>query len=243
MCLISNEKERSIDMSELSINRYIDHAVLKPEMTQAEASQEIKVGVRYKVRTVCVRPADIKMAKDICRGSETEVSCVLSFPHGTALSESKAEEAKRYVGLRVSEIDMVVNYGLILSGEWNRVKRDIAAVVGVTKPAGVVLKVILETSALKAEHITRATETAIEVGADFVKTSTGFGSGGATDEAVKAMLLAANGRIGVKASGGLRDFQRAKYLVDMGCMRLGVGSASTPAICDGSKAAGGLEGY
>jgi len=220
-------------MSILPINRYLDHAVLKPEMTQAEAAQQIKVGVKYKVRTVCVRPADIPLAQDLCDGSETDISCVLSFPHGTALSETKAEEARRYVQLGISEIDMVVNYGLILSGEWERVKEDMAAVCRITKPAGVVLKVILETSALNIEQITRAIELAIEVGADFVKTSTGFAGGGATDEAIKVMLTAARGRIGVKPSGGVRDYKRAQELVGMGCSRLGVGYASTPVICSG----------
>jgi deoxyribose-phosphate aldolase len=96
-----------------------------------------------------------------------------------------------------------------------------------------VLKVILETSPLNIELITKATELAIEVGTDFVKTSTGFAGGGATDEAIKAMLTAAKGRIGVKPAGGVRDFKRAQELVEMGCRRLGVGYASTPLICSG----------
>lgn len=230
-------------MSQLEINRYLDHAVLKPEMTQAEAAAEIGLGIRYNVRTVCVRPADIGLAKELCAGSETDVCCVLAFPHGTALSASKAQEAGQYLALGVSEIDMVVNYGLILSGEWKRVQEDIESVTRLTRPAGVPLKVILETSTLQEEHIIRATEIAVEAGADFVKTSTGFSSGGATDEAVKAMLAAAKGRIQVKASGGIRDFQRAEYLIGLGCTRLGVGSSSTPVICGGDAIPGQAAGY
>ena len=188
-------------MNRLPINRYLDHAVLKPELDQKRTIEAIESGVEYDVRTVCVRPADIKTAQDICKGSNTEVSCVLSFPHGVALSSSKADEASRYVQLGVSEIDMVVNYGLICSGQWDRVKADIEAVAKVAKPANVLLKVILETAALDLDQIAQATETAVEAKADFVKTSTGFGWDGASEQAVQTMLKTANGRIGVKASG------------------------------------------
>ncbi|MCC6491750.1 MAG: deoxyribose-phosphate aldolase [Pirellulales bacterium] len=229
-------------MSEPSINRYLDHAVLKPELTQTEAAQEIEVGLRYSVFSVCVRPADIRLAQDLCRGSQTSVSCVLGFPHGTLVSESKVDEAQRYANLGVTEIDMVANYGLILSEQWQRVHEDMAAVARITRPARILLKVILETSALKLEHIARATEIAVDIGADFVKTSTGFGSGGATEEAVRAMLAAGRDRIGVKASGGIRDYRRARLFIDLGCKRLGVGSASTPAICEAVAAVNAVGG-
>ena len=223
-------------MKRLSINRYLDHAVLKPELDQKQTIEAIESGLEYEVRTVCVRPADIKTAQDICKGSNTEVSCVLSFPHGVALSASKADEASRYVQLGVSEIDMEANYGLICSGQWDRVRADIEAVSKVAKPANVLLKVILETAALDLDQIVRATQIAVQAKADFVKTSTGFAWDGASEEAVQTMLETANGRIGVKASGGIRDRQRAELFVDMGCARLGVGFTSTPIICAGSGA-------
>ncbi len=219
-------------MASEQLARYLDHAVLKPSMSQSEAADAIQLGVDYGVRTVCVRPADIKLAQELCRGTNTQVSCVLAFPHGTNLPDGKADEAKRYVDLGISEIDMVANYGLIRSGDWQRVQADMEAVANITRPAGVLLKVILETTQLNDDQIRSATTLAAETQADFVKTSTGFADGGASEQAVSAMLDAAGGRIEVKASGGIRDRERAELFVKMGCARLGVGYASTPAICD-----------
>lgn len=218
------------------INRYLDHAVLKPEMTRDAAAKQMRIGVEYRVRTICVRPADIELAKKIADGGDTDVSCVLAFPHGTACAQSKADEARRYIDLGVAEIDMVVNYGFIRSGLWDLLERDICAVTDVARPAGVKVKTIFETAALTLDEVARATEVAIAARADFVKTSTGFGGGGATEEAVTTMLNAANGRIGVKPSGGIRDRQTAERFVAMGAARLGVGSTSTPVICDGTAA-------
>jgi deoxyribose-phosphate aldolase len=133
---------------------------------------------------------------------------------------------------------MVVNYGFIRSERWDLVERDIRAVSEVTRERAGLLKVILETSELTKEQITRATECAVAAQADYVKTSTGFAGGGATVEAVQAMLEAADGRIEVKASGGIRDLAQAKAYIDMGVTRLGVGYPAVPAICTG---AGGAE--
>lgn len=221
-------------MAENTINRYLDHAVLKPELTRQEAADAIKLGIKYKVRTVCVRPCDIEMASELCKGTETQVSCVLAFPHGDTLSEVKAVEARLYIEKGTNEIDMVANYGYIRSGLWDLVEKDIKAVSMVTKPAGILLKVILEANTLNTEEIAKATVIAIKAGADYVKTSTGFNGPGATVEAVEAMVKAAEGRIKVKASGGIRNYEQAKRFVDMGCDRLGNGYGSTPAICDGN---------
>jgi deoxyribose-phosphate aldolase len=215
------------------VNRYLDHAVLKPDMTQDEAKAAIQLGIDYKVRTVCVRPCDIKLAAQMCRGTETEVSCVLSFPHGSNPTKVKAFEAKEYIAMGTNEIDMVANYGFIRSGLWDLVEADIKAVVDVAKPAGVLVKVIFETSQLTIEEIKKTTEICISAGADFVKTSTGFNGEGATIEGVKAMLDTAAGRIMVKPSGGIRDKAKAEMFIDMGVHRLGNGSTSTEAICEG----------
>lgn len=224
-------------LSVQGIERYLDHAVLKPEMSRAEALAEMQVGVNYRVRTICVRPADIPLAMASCEGTETGVCCVLAFPHGDALSASKADEAKRYVDLGVAEIDMVVNYGFIRSGLWSELEADIRAVTNVARPAGVLVKTIFETSTLSLEEVARATQAAIAAEADFVKTSTGFGGGGASEEAVRVMLDTAAGRIAVKPSGGIRDRARAEMFIAMGATRLGVGSTSTPAICEAIQAA------
>ncbi len=229
-------------MLDQPIARYLDHAVLKPETTRAEALDQMRLGIDYQVRTLCVRPADIPLAVELCRGTQTEVSCVLAFPHGDALSASKADEARRYVDLGVAEIDMVVNYGFIRSVLWPELEADIRAVTAVAAPAGVKVKTIFETCFLTLAEVARATETAIAARADFVKTSTGFAGGGATEEAVKVMLDTAAGRIGVKPSGGIRDRQQAERYIAMGAARLGVGSTSTAAICGTRPAAGAADG-
>ena len=211
------------------LNRYFDAAILKPESTQAEVRAAIAAMVSARTITVCVRPCDIALACGMCRGTETMVSCVLGFPHGDALSESKADEAVRYVALGAAEIDMVVNYGLIRSAEWQRVERDLALVREAAR--GVTLKAILETASLTVAEIAEATRVAVRVGLDFVKTSTGFGPGGATEEAVKAMVAAGQGRIRVKASGGIRTRETAERYVSLGCARLGVNYTSAAEIC------------
>ncbi len=218
---------------DLGIARYIDHAVLKPELSRDEAVEAIKSGIFYGVKTVCVRPTDIETAISLCKGSQTEVSCVLAFPHGCVPAEVKAFEASQYAAKGVAEVDMVANYGFIRSGLWKEVLADISAVREATAKAGVLLKVIFETCTLTLDEIARATEIAIEAGADYVKTSTGFHSQGATQETVSAMLKASAGRIRVKASGGIRDFEQARRYVEMGCDRLGVGYTTTPVLVKG----------
>ncbi|MCL2305848.1 MAG: deoxyribose-phosphate aldolase [Planctomycetaceae bacterium] len=215
------------------MNRYLDHAVLVPQMTRDEAVASIRLGIDYQVKTVCVRPCDIDLAVAMCRGTQTGVSCVLGFPHGTSCSESKAAEAALYCDKGVAEIDMVANYGWIRSGLWDDVRNDVKAVVDVAHAKNVLVKVIFETSQLTLEQVSKMTEICMEAGADFVKTSTGFNGEGASEEVVACMLKTAGGRIRVKPSGGIRDAARAKLFVDMGAQRLGVNGTSTPAICEG----------
>ena len=217
------------------MNRYLDHAVLVPQMTRDEAVASIQSGIDYQVKTVCVRPCDIDLAVAMCKGTQTGVSCVLGFPHGTTCSESKAAEAALYCKKGVTEIDMVANYGWIRSGLWDEVRADIQGVVDVAHTKNVLVKVIFETSQLTLEQVSKATEICMEAGADFVKTSTGFNGEGATEEVVACMLKTANGRIQVKPSGGIRDAARAKLFVEMGAHRLGVNGTSTPTICEGQQ--------
>jgi deoxyribose-phosphate aldolase len=223
-------------MTDFSVNRYLDAAILKPELPETDVINGLEQCVAYEVKSVCVRPCDIELALQMCRGTTTEVGCVLNFPHGVGLSVVKAFEAEQYLDLGVAEIDMVVNYSFIKSGRWTLVQEDIAAVSRITQPAGVVLKVILETAMLSPDEISRATRVAAGVGADCVKTSTGFNGEGATIEVVECMMQAAGGQIKVKASGGIRDYVRAKLFVDAGCQRLGANYTSLPAICDPTSA-------
>lgn len=221
----------------MTINRYLDHAILKPEMTQEEIKAAIQLGIDYKVKTVCVQPRDIELAKEMCAGTETEVICVLDFPQGSATSQAKAALAEIYAAQGVTEIDMVMNYGYARSGLWDKVEEDVRGVVEKAHAKNVAVKVIFETSELTVEEIERGTKACIAAGADFVKTSTGFSKSGATEEAVQAMLRAAEGKIKVKPSGGIRNLETAQKYVAMGAARLGVGFNSTPIICKGEGSA------
>jgi deoxyribose-phosphate aldolase len=218
-----------------TINRYLDAAVLYPELERPQAEEAINKVLGYACRTVCIRPCDIDRAVYLCRDTSTAVCAVLNFPHGCGLSEVKAFEARSYLERGVEEIDMVANYGFIRSGEWRLVEEDIRAVADITRPHDVVLKVILETSALRQDQIAQAVACAIAAQADYVKTSTGFGSGGAAVAAVQTMLDAARGRIKVKASGGIRDYLQARAYIDMGVTRLGVGYTAIEAICSNTQ--------
>jgi len=227
---------------EMTINRYLDHAVLAPELSRNDAVAAIRTGIAYAVRTVCVRPCDIALARELCAGTQTAVCCVLDFPHGTGGAEAKESLAKAFISQGAAEIDMVMNYGFALSGLWDKVEDEIARVVGQAHDRGVLVKVIFETSEWPLDIVGRGVEACVSAGADFVKTSTGFSKSGATEEVVREMLRVAGNRILVKPSGGIRDYAAAMKYVGMGCARLGVGFKSTPLICSGPSGGAGTKG-
>ena len=225
----------------MNIARYLDHAVLKPDMTPQEARDAIQLGIDYHVYSVCVRGCDIDLALEMTKGTDTLVSCVLDFPYGYSGAQVKRAAAAEYAARGVHEIDMVMNYGYARGGRWDVVEAEIRGVVEEAHTKRVLEKVKFETSQLTLQQVRKGTQVCIEAGADFVKTSTGFNGAGATVEAVKAMLDEAKGRIKVKPSGGIRDYQTAKMYVEMGAARLGTGFSSCKALCEGGKAEG--EGY
>lgn len=216
----------------MDIARYFDSAVLKPDYTRQQAIEEIQSAIALHSRTVCVRGCDIDLALELTKNTDTGVSCVLDFPYGYGGWEAKAATAEIYARKGVEDIDMVMNYGYARGGDWDTVENEIRAVCQAAHPHGAIIKVIFETSQLTIDQIKKATEVCIAAGADFVKTSTGFNGGGASVEAVQAMIDAGQGRIKVKASGGIRNFETARMYVEMGCDRLGVG-ASSAANCVG----------
>lgn len=223
------------------VARVLDHAVLKPEYTAADLEEHARMCVDRGVGCICVRSCDVADAARLVAGSPVIVAAVVGFPHGSQRPEAKAFETQLAIADGAREIDMVMNVGALRSGSLDRVRHDIAAVVSAAKPAGVIVKVILEICYLTADEIGAACLLAEEAGADFVKTSTGFGvtaSGptGATPEAVRIMLDTVGDRLQVKASGGIRTWDDAVAYLDMGCTRLGVGDAA--AILDGRPAAG-----
>lgn len=215
----------------------LDHAVLKPDFTDATIATHARMCLARGVKSMCVRPSDVALAAKHLAGSAVMVSVVIGFPHGHHRPEVKALEAALAIQDGARELDMVMNIGKFLSGDCDWVRRDIAAVVAVAKPLGVPVKVILESAFLTLDQVAHACLLAEQAGADFVKTSTGFGPGGATPEAVAVMVQTVGGRLGVKASGGIRDWQTAVDYLAQGATRLGVGA--TEAILDGGVATGG----
>lgn len=232
--------KKASDMTLKEQAKYIDQSVLKPEFTQDEILKYIKEGIDFGCATVCINPASLDIAQSLTEGTDTKICVVCDFPFGLSTTESKVKQAKIYCkGWDVFELDLVANYGWIRSGLWDKVHDDIKAVCDACKPYDVAVKVIFETDALTLDEVKKATEVAIKAGADFVKTSTGFFTGGksegATEEVIKAMLEVADGRIKVKASGGIRDRKRFLEFIDMGVDRMGIGFNSTPVVLDDSK--------
>lgn len=220
---------------------FIDAAVLAPQLSDDEARAQMIAAIEAKCKTVCVRPCSLPMAVALCQNTKTKASVVLGFPHGDQTTATKVFEARDTMQLRPVEVDMVGNIGMIRSGAMEAYEAEVRAVAEVVHEGGARLKVIFEISQLTIEQLKEATRACIRAGADFVKTSTGFTGGGATEEAVRAMLSEADGKIEVKASGGIRSYETAARFLQMGCTRLGVGTGGLSAILSGGGLAG--EGY
>ncbi len=212
----------------------IDHAVLKPDFTAEDVQAHARMCIARGVKSMCVRPCDVALAAQCLAGSPVLVSAVVGFPHGHHRPEVKALEAELAIRDGARELDMVMNIGRFLAGDYESVRADIAAVVAAAKPLGVLVKVIQESGYLNLDQVAHACRISEEAGADFVKTSTGFGPGCATPEIVEVMLRTVGGRLGVKPSGGIRDWATAVGYLMQGANRLGVGS--TEALLDGGQA-------
>lgn len=209
----------------------VDHTFLQSTGTQAEAESAAAEAGRLGAYSVCVSPSMLPLAT-----ATSKIAAVCGFPSGKHHSQIKAAEAHLAVENGAHEIDMVIDVGAALAGDFDSVHSDIAAVRAAV-PAPTVLKVILETAALTDEQIVRCCEIAESCGADFVKTSTGFHpAGGASVHAVELMAKTVGGRLGVKASGGIRDWATAQAMVDAGATRLGL--SGTEAVLSGSTSEG-----
>ncbi len=214
----------------------IDHAVLKPDQTEQDVRENAQMCIERGVASMCVRPCDVKLTAELLKDSPVMVSCVLSFPHGADTSEVKAFQAKQAIEDGVQEIDMVMNIGQFLSGNYDAVREDIKAVVDVAHASNVKVKVIQESGFLTLDQVARACELSYEAGADFVKTSTGFNSGPATPEVIDVMIKTVGDKMLVKPSGGIRNWDSAVAFLEQGADRLGVGS--TVAVLDGGESDG-----
>ena len=238
-----NPKKKACEMSVAELAAYIDQSVLKPEFTQEEIRKYIQEGVDYGCATVCVNPASLDIAAELTNGTNTKICVVCDFPFGLSTTESKILQAEAYCKRGdIFELDIVANYGWIRSGMWKEVEDDIRAVCDVCHKYNTAVKVILETDALSADQIIMATKTAMLAGADFVKSSTGFYTGGpcvgATEEVVKMMMDATEGKCKVKGSGCIRTREHFLRLIDMGIDRMGIGYRSTPTVLGLSETIG-----
>lgn len=200
-----------------------DHSILKPNATPADVLTGCEVARREKLGLVMIQPHYVELAVKELAGSGIEVGTVLSFPHGCDLPAVKAYSAARLAALGAGDIDMVINIGAVLAGDFACVRRDIAGVVSAA--GGKIVKVILETSFLGRDQIVLAAKACVEAGAHFVKTSTGFSDKGATIEDIALMRQTVGPRVGVKASGGIRTLDQAVAMLQAGANRLGVSAS------------------
>lgn len=212
--------------------RYIDHTLLKPESTVEDIRKVCDEAKKYQAASVCVNPSYIQYVARQLEGSGVTPCCVIAFPLGACTPETKAFEAADAATKGAKEIDMVINIGAVKSGDWMLVKRDIEGVVNAVKGRALV-KVIIETCLLTDEEKVKACTVAKLAGAHFVKTSTGFSTGGATVEDVRLMRETVGPDIGVKASGGVRTYADAVAMINAGANR--IGASSTGKIVSGVK--------
>lgn len=203
------------------IAKMIDHSLLIPTMTAADLDSGIRLARAYDVASVCILPYYLRRCADGLAGSTVKASTTIGFPHGGHTTAIKQAEAERAVADGGEELDMVVNISQVLSGNWDYVRQDIRAVIDVAHAAGRKVKVIFENCYLKDEHKIRLCEICNELRADWVKTSTGYGTSGATPADVKLMRQHAATHVQVKAAGGVRDLETLLDMRELGATRCG----------------------
>lgn len=216
------------------IARMIDHSLLHPKLTDAELEAGCQLAREYGVASVCIKPYAVPLAARILADSPVAVGTTVGFPHGSHATSVKIAEAETAIREGARELDMVVNIGKVLSRDWHYVRHDISAVVEFAHAHKAIVKVIFENSFLQDEHKIRLCEICGEVGADFVKTATGYGEGGATDEDLRLMRQYSPPHVQVKAAGGIRTLDRLLAVRALGVTR--VGATATKAILDECKA-------
>lgn len=210
---------------EADIARLIDHTLLKPEASRADIQKLCEEALKFEFASVCVNPWNVSQAAEILRGSRVVVCTVVGFPLGATLPQVKVFETEEAIKLGAQEIDMVINVGALKSKQGDAVEADTRGVVEASHRGGAICKVILETALLTTEEKVRGSMAAKNAGADFVKTSTGFGPGGATAEDVRLMRAVVGGEIGVKAAGGVRSFEDLQKMVEAGATRIGASAS------------------
>lgn len=208
-----------------SIARMIDHTLLKPEATKQQVEELCAEAKQYGFASVCINPGYVKLCAQLLRDTSVKVCTVIGFPLGATSTESKTFETERAIKDGAREVDMVINVGMLKSGEFDYVQNDIFAVVHAAHRNNVLAKVIIETGLLTDEEKIKACVLAKRAGADFVKTSTGFAKGGATVGDIALMRLVVGPDLGVKASGGVRTQEQVKALIESGADRIGASAS------------------
>jgi deoxyribose-phosphate aldolase len=219
----------------MELNQMIDHTILKADATEADVLRIIEEAKKYNFFSVCINPCWVSLAKEELAGTDVAVCTVIGFPLGANTSEVKAYEATDAITNGATEVDMVINVGALKSKQYKKVLKDIQAVVEAAKDKALV-KVIIETALLTDEEKVKVCELAKEAGADFVKTSTGFSTGGATVADVALMRQTVGPDMGVKASGGIHNEQEAQAMIEAGATR--IGTSAGVAIMEGASGTG-----
>lgn len=219
-------------MKKEQLSAMIDHTILKPEATEEQVRRVCEEALKYNFASVCINPGRVKQVAELLKESSVKVCTVIGFPLGANTSKVKAYETTEAINEGAQEVDMVINIGKLKDKDYDYVREDIKSVVEAAKGRALT-KVIIETSLLTEEEKVTACKLSIEAGADFVKTSTGFSTGGATPEDIKLMREAVGPKIGVKASGGVRSYEDAVAVVNAGATR--IGASASIAICEGGK--------
>src|SRR6266849_9298959 len=218
------------DFTYSEIAKMIDHSLLQPTLTDRELEDGCRLAREYDVASICIKPYAVAQATAWLRGSTVAVGTTIGFPHGGHVTGIKVAEAKQALAHGARELDMVVNIGKVLAKDWRYVGQDIKAVVDVAHTGRGLVKVIFENCFLKDEHKEGLCRICAEVGADFVKTSTGYGDGGAVDEDLRLMRRCSAPRGQIKATGGIRTFDRLLAVRALGITR--VGATATKTILD-----------
>jgi deoxyribose-phosphate aldolase len=210
-----------------AIAKMLDHSLLQQVLTDTDLEKGCRLAREYDVASVCIKPYAVRRAVELLAGSTVAVGTVIGFPHGGNLTRIKVAEAEAALEDGARELDMVVNIGKVLSRDWDYVSEDVRSVVETAHRRGALVKVIFENCFLQAEHKERLCRICGELSADFVKTSTGYGDGGATDEDLALMRRCSPPHIGVKAAGGVRTLDRLLAVRALGVTRVGATASQT----------------
>lgn len=216
------------------IARRIDHSLLGPTLTDQQLAEGCELAVRYNVASVCIKPYAVSLAARVLKGTPVAVGTTIGFPHGGHATSVKVFEAKQAMDDGATELDMVINIGQALGGNWEAVSREIATVTHAAHERGALVKVIFENCYLANAQKVKLCQICGEVGSDFVKTSTGYGTGGATHEDLILMRQSSPPAVKLKAAGGVRTLDQAIAVVELGCDRFG--ASRTSEILDELKA-------